>query len=258
MFPVGGPPVIVITGSERSGTSALARLCQELGVDPGGSWNGRADAGLEDGRVVELNERITAALGAGHYQRPRTWYRLARGAAWRLRPARRVVSWIDRTGGLEALRYQGRWRHHWDRVDDLAKLMGGELCAYASEHRVVKDPRFLWTLPVWFAAGAAIDHVVLTVRTLPDAYHSRKRAGLLRGIDLSWFTESVLAGYGASVHAAALAGVSVSWLVFPAFLTQPGVVWSALGQYLGVDRGDFDRAFTVVMDPDRYRIRGPG
>ena len=50
--------MIVITGLGRTGTSFLAKWCKESGVDPGGVWNNNVDAGMEDSRVVTINEKI--------------------------------------------------------------------------------------------------------------------------------------------------------------------------------------------------------
>ncbi len=57
--------MLVITGPGRSGTSVLARFCQQMGYDPGGAWCERVDAGLEDERVVRINDALVRSAARG-------------------------------------------------------------------------------------------------------------------------------------------------------------------------------------------------
>jgi hypothetical protein len=50
--------MLIITGPGRSGTSVLALFCKEMGFDPGGEWYDSVDAGLENERVVKINDAL--------------------------------------------------------------------------------------------------------------------------------------------------------------------------------------------------------
>jgi hypothetical protein len=161
--------VIVITGVGRSGTSFLARLYRELGFDPGGRWLPALNAGYEDDEVVEANERVAHDLGLRFLGGPGP------------QPTGRWAQTIGR------MRRMGRGRSL-DRFDTIrpdsvaptAERHGDRLREVASSHVVVKDPRFCWTLAVWLHAGAAIDHVVLSTRSMDAVIASRRAAGHLR------------------------------------------------------------------------------
>src|SRR4051794_29719374 len=55
--------MIVITGPGRSGTSLLAKIYANAGIDPGGVWRDDVRAGLERGDVSLLNRRILTSMG---------------------------------------------------------------------------------------------------------------------------------------------------------------------------------------------------
>jgi len=50
--------MLIITGPGRSGTSVLALFCKNMGYDPGGEWYDAVDAGLENERVVKINDAL--------------------------------------------------------------------------------------------------------------------------------------------------------------------------------------------------------
>jgi hypothetical protein len=54
--------MLIITGPGRSGTSVLALYCQKMGYDPGGEWCDVLNAGLEDRRVVTINDALLREL----------------------------------------------------------------------------------------------------------------------------------------------------------------------------------------------------
>src|SRR5579871_5582171 len=54
--------MLIITGPGRSGTSVLALFCQRLGYHPGGQWYDCVSAGLEDERVVLINDALEAEI----------------------------------------------------------------------------------------------------------------------------------------------------------------------------------------------------
>src|SRR5438034_4901812 len=55
--------MIIVTGPGRSGTSLVAAVYRELGLDPGGTWYPEIRAGFEDPEVIEVNKRIIRDLG---------------------------------------------------------------------------------------------------------------------------------------------------------------------------------------------------
>jgi len=162
--------VIVITGVGRSGTSFLAQVYRELGFDPGGRWLPTVRAGYEDDEVVAANELVAQDLGLLFLGGPRPMppTRTGGGLLGALRP-RRLSSSPDQFDTVEP-----------DRIPPVVDHHGDRLRAIAASHVVVKDPRFCWTMPVWLRAGAAIDHVVLSTRTMDAVIASRRAAGHLR------------------------------------------------------------------------------
>jgi hypothetical protein len=54
--------MLIITGPGRSGTSVLALFCKRMGYDPGGEWCDLVDAGLENGRIVKINDALLREL----------------------------------------------------------------------------------------------------------------------------------------------------------------------------------------------------
>lgn len=87
--------------------------------------------------------------------------------------------------------------------------------------RVVKDPRFLTSLPVWWDAGYRPDEVIVCVRNYAQIRDSYIRSGmrgsyqrLLRANDFSVW--------------AALAGVKLRFVAYPHLATAPGYADRAL------------------------------
>ena len=80
--------MIVITGPGRSGTSFLAQLYRELGFDPGGEWVPEIEGGFEPPEVVDVNERILAAVGVSPMGAPGGRSRAVRRAGKALVPSR--------------------------------------------------------------------------------------------------------------------------------------------------------------------------
>src|SRR4051794_29269291 len=144
--------MIVITGPGRSGTSVLAQVYKELGFDPGGVWIERTSAGLEDPRFYSLNNRLAAQLGMTMLKR------LPQAAA---------------AGAGEKVSFQPA---DWELLDGVVEHNREAILGLARETDVVKDPRFSWLLPVWIAAGAPIDHVVITTRDINAMVASRLAA----------------------------------------------------------------------------------
>src|SRR4051794_35373362 len=178
--------MIVITGPGRSGTSALAKLYLELGFDPGGGWRKSRRAGLEQGDVWRLNNQIAKDLGVtmvhplrgaddGDEDAPKT---AVDGAAVRSslrRKVRRVLA--GRAGGpakSAGTKKPTRVRlTKWDRFDAVVDKHRDTIIELAGRYQVVKDPRFSWTMPVWLAAEAPIEHITISTRAVPSMVASR-------------------------------------------------------------------------------------
>jgi hypothetical protein len=187
--------VIVLTGPGRSGTSLLALLYRELGFDPGGHWNADARAGLEDRRCVDLNQAVLDGMGTSPNGRRGDVPPAVRSTLRRVLPQ-----------GLRQKARQ-RFRDHtpqrtlppvrWSRVPAIVEELGPQLRAYAGDTAVVKDPRFCFTLGVWLASGARIDHVVVTVRDSAASASSRVAADLSKFADDDLMRTSTVLGLGA-------------------------------------------------------------
>jgi hypothetical protein len=244
--------MIVITGPGRSGTSVIARLYQELGFDPGGIWHPEVNAGLEAPEVIAANTDIGVDLGMS-FLRPR----LAVPAA--IAPASRLV---PRHLRQAAYRMVARRRPpqllDWTKFADTVDRYRDRLQSLAAVREVVKDPRFCWTLPVWAAAGAPIDHVVICLRDLSAMEASREAAGH------SWFSADSLRN--GLVYAVGLLMTCVheyalpySILRFPDFLEQPSEMFRRLTFPRSVTEADVAEALARVRRSDLvHHASGPG
>jgi hypothetical protein len=264
--------MIVITGPGRSGTSLLARIYQELGFDPtvgGGGWEASINGGLEDIEIGVLNQRIIEDLGMRS-----PVYRLAD----RLRAARRAASRQSSAPGSEAgadaraparpglsrslvmrslvMNSIGRQIRllQWDRVDAVVARYGEEIRELSRARVVVKDPQFCQTLWVWAAAGADIDHVVVSVRSVEA---TAKR--LLDSGHLPWWAERQARNHvayrlGLVVTALHDHRLSHAFLRFPDFLDEPETLFDALRFPPPVERGDFLEVFEAIRDPGAVHI----
>jgi hypothetical protein len=215
--------MIVITGPGRSGTSVLAAVYKELGFDPGGVWIERTRAGLEDPRFYSLNNRLAAQLGMTMLKRLRKAAAAAPDEAVAFRPA------------------------DWDRLAGVVEHNGEAMLALARDTEVVKDPRFTYLLPVWLAAGAAIDHVVITTRDLDAMVSSRLAAGQseLSAADLR---NSLTYAVGVITTAVLDYGVAHTWLRFPDFLRDPAALYDVLPFPRPVERERFIEEATRLFD----------
>ena len=210
--------MIVITGVGRSGTSFLAQVYRELGFDPGGRWLPSVSAGYEDDEVVAANELVAHDLGLLFLGGPRPMpsTRAGQGFLAALRP-RRPSSSPDGFDTIEPERIQ-------PAADDHAE----HLRAVAATHQVVKDPRFCWTMPVWLRAGAAIDHVVLSTRSMDAVIASRRTAGHLRYRTEAAATNELIYALGVCLAALAEHDVPHTIVRFPHVLDCPETLASRL------------------------------
>jgi len=219
--------VIVITGVGRSGTSYLARVYRELGFDPGGHWQPDINAGLEADDVVSANERLARDLGLRFFGAP------TRSPLGRWMPQRRSAY-----HGVDP-----------ETIAALAAEYGEELRALAGR-AVAKDPRFCWTMAVWAAAGASIDHVVISVRAMDAIVDSRVAAGHLRFGPRHVAVNELVHGLGLCVAAVVDHRLPYSVVRFPDYLDDPGGLYAALAFPGEVDEERFTAAAHAVVRRD--------
>jgi len=243
--------MIIITGPGRSGTSVVARMYQQLGFDPGGTWFDDVEAGLESADVVDINERIIDLLGMTHLGAPSGFRRrIVRAGKWLIpRPLREPVrTRIASRAPLLSSAAPGMLR--WDRFEAVVDRIRPDLEAIAGRHQVVKDPRFCWTLGVWAASGVAIEHVTICVRRLESMVQSRDRARHLR-------YRSPEAAKNGFVYATGLAVTAVNdyrlphaIIRFPDFVDSPESLFVALRFPEPTTRAEFDAVFNRVVRPE--------
>lgn len=250
--------MIVVTGPGRSGTSFVALLYRELGFDPGGPWRPRDSAGLEDSSFVEVNEALMQALGTsvamGRRARRGRWGR--RGARVDTRLADGLRTRPGLFGHLAALVDWSRYRGlpldvvDWPKVAEIAAEHGERLRSLSSMTSVVKDPRFCWTLPVWFAAGATVEAVVLVLRDLDAVVDSRSRTfGHVVGEQgRSWAKNDFVYGIGLALSTAVAQRVPVEIVRFPDLFEDPRDLHDRLPLPEARDWERFLRAFEAVRD----------
>lgn len=149
--------MIVITGMHRSGTSAVAQLLAELGLDLGSRGDMlaadpfNAQGYWENLRVLECNDRLVLGGGrcypSGYYHRPRgkrsMIARMSMTALWARSIIRPNLSAIDRRAG---------------QMQDAMRSIAGDFTNTA-----VKDPRFCLTMPHWRRHGA-VDRAIVVIR----------------------------------------------------------------------------------------------
>jgi hypothetical protein len=253
--------VIVVTGPGRSGTSALARLYRELGFDPGGNWISRVNAGLEHGEFWRLNNAIAKGVGATIlHPRPgdrvvtltQTKYtglpRIIRGA--RRRVATKLTP--DPPPPIKKLSVgTGRVRMiNWSRVPVVIERYGEEMVRLSRETPVVKDPRFSFTLPIWIAAGAEIEHVTVTTRNMSQMVKSRKAAGHSEFNEVE-LRNAISYGFGVLCSTLVGADISHSFVRFPDFLTDLDGLYDACRFPGPCDRAFFKETAERVFDTNQ-------
>ena len=219
--------MIVITGPGRSGTSVLAQVYKELGFDPGGAWIERTSAGLEDPRFYSLNNRLAAQLGMTMLKRLPRAAAAAADEEVTFRPAQ------------------------WQLLDGVVEQNRQAMVELARDTEVVKDPRFSWLLPVWIAAGAPIDHVVITTRDIDAMVASRLAAGQteLPAAEVRKSLTYALAVITAAVNDNEIPHV---WLKFPDFLRDPGGLYDVLPFPRPVGREPFTELRRGCSIPARF------
>lgn len=235
--------MIVITGPGRSGTSFLADLYRNLGFDPGGGWQDAIRAGREQKDVVELNNELSDALNVRRLARPV-------GAAAAGQAA------VD-GGAREGAPQIGSER--WDLVPELADRFGDRIRELSRQWTVVKDPRFCWTLRIWLAAKAEIDHVVVTLRRVEDVVRSAKAAGMARPDeenDVNLLRSATMFRIGCLLTTFSEYPVPHNVLWFPRYLDDPETLHETLPLPEPVKLSKFKRALKKTVNPDFVHEHG--
>ena len=237
--------MIVITGPGRSGTSVLAELYAQLGFDPGGEWYGELRAGREAHEVVVLNEAIMRDLGIGVP---------TRNLRWGGRPLEEALP-MGRAllGRVQAIpEFIGRRaRVRWGRFDQVVRRHRRAIHDLSVSRGVAKDPRFCWTLGVWAAAGAPIDHVLVSLRAIDAVVRSRIALGHLAPASAEAARNALTYAVGLCLLAVHEHRLDHAVVRFPDFLRDPGSLYAAMRFPEPVPRERFDEAFARVAEPDR-------
>jgi hypothetical protein len=244
--------MIVVTGPGRSGTSMLATLYRRLGFDPGGAWNPNVSAGMEEGQVAWMNLHMAEELGVSI--RERRGGRTLRAAGALVRKSHgRVPGAVRRPFAslVDSMRYArvAPDLMRWETVAEVAERHGGELRALAKDKLVLKDPRFMWTLRAWLAAGVPVEAVVLTVRPLDAMADSRVRAGMYTPRARAWGKHNYCYGLGLLHTAVAEYRLPLVTLRFPDFLERPEELHRVLPLPEPRSWEEFRTAFEAVYDP---------
>ena len=143
----------------------------------------------------------------------------------------------------------------WNRFDQTVARRGPELRQIADAHPVVKDPRFCWTLGVWAAAAATVDHVLVSVRSMESMLDSRVAAGWLaprsREGGRNWFAY----GLGLCLAACQDHRLAHSVVQFPDFVEEPEALFEAMRFPRPVAREEFLRIFSELARSELVRDR---
>jgi hypothetical protein len=137
----------------------------------------------------------------------------------------------------------------WERYEELVDRHAARLRALAREHSAAKDPTFCWTLGVWCAAGAPIDHVVITIRSLDAMAQSRVAQDWLSPRSLGGIKNWFAYGFGLLMSAVFDYRLSYGITRFPDFLDHPQDLYRAIKFPHPVSYERFLRTFHVHAKP---------
>jgi hypothetical protein len=121
-------------------------------------------------------------------------------------------------------------------VEEVARDLGPFLRETAAATVLCKDPQFSWTLPVWIAAGADIEHVVVSYRGASAMVGSRVAAGHLRFSSPNDARNAMIYAAGNVITALADSSVPHTILRFPQYLQDLDAVADSLPIPPGTNR----------------------
>ncbi|HEX2031443.1 MAG TPA: hypothetical protein VHL78_08595, partial [Actinomycetota bacterium] len=139
----------------------------------------------------------------------------------------------------------------WERFDGVVRRYRAAIGEVAASRAVAKDPRFCWTLGVWAAAGAPIDHVLVSLRAIDEVVRSRIALGHLAPGAAAGARNALTYAVGLCLLAAREHRLEHAVVWFPDFLRDPAGLFAAMRFPEPVPRQRFDEAFARVVDPDR-------
>jgi hypothetical protein len=248
--------MIVITGPGRSGTSLVAQVCRDLGMDPGGVWNPAARAGFEDREIVRANRAIIRDLGIRGSGRQFGFLPDERFPS-RVKTLARSMLPEERQRQLRSMVRHPPWRSkhlmdviRWDQFEAVVERHGVRLRQLAAARPASKDPAFCWTLGVWSAAGAPLDHVVITIRSLDAMAQSRISQNWLSPRSLGAIKNWFAYGFGLLMSTVYDHRLSYGIARFPDFLQQPEQLYEALRFSGPVPYDRFLEVFHRHVKPD--------
>jgi hypothetical protein len=166
--------MVIVTGMHRSGTSLVANLLAEIGMDlgdPSGmlaadAWNARGY--WENLRVLVCNDRLILGGGPfyplGFYEVPRE--RRSPAMQWRMK-----LLWARFILRMNLRAVEKRA----ERLDDEMRSIVRDFKGVA-----VKDPRFCVTLPAWRERDGVERVLVVIRRPTPCAASMQRRNGMAR------------------------------------------------------------------------------
>jgi hypothetical protein len=238
--------VIIITGPGRSGTSFLAKLYVELGLDIGGQWYPEISAGYERDVIVSINKAIMRDLGLRNLDLS---HESVVQVLMNLLPVRRLA----RSQRLKSLIYtlpgmtNGRPGHlRWERMDQVVEKYRPALIDLSRSYPVAKDPRFCFTLPVWIAAGIDIDHVLMAVRSFNGIVNSM--TSIRHPFHSEGVVKNILAyGIGLCLSTIYEHRLSHNLIRFPDFLDHPEKLFCALRFPMEVTKEEFLQVFESIV-----------
>jgi hypothetical protein len=216
-------PVILVIGMHRSGTSAITRVLNLLGVELGGSLLPRAADNVfgfwEHQEVVLMHERLFSALG-------RTWF-----------DSRELpIGWLSTPAASEA---KGQLKELFTRE------FGGALVW------AVKDPRICRLLPLW---RSALEELGVKVHALFMVRHPNEVAQSLQARDGISVSQSRLAWLQHMAEAEISSrGMPRSVLQYDELLahwaSSMGRVAAELGIQWPIDIGEVDAEVLNFLEP---------
>jgi hypothetical protein len=130
-----------------------------------------------------------------------------------------------------------------------ADKYGETLRRLAGERRVVKDPRFAWTLGVWVLAGADIEYVLLCTRDVDAVVDSRVAAGHYVPAHRRDAKAALERGLRMCLDVLHDHGLPHSVVRFEEVFRGPDALFAAMPLPPEVTREQFDAAFERVVDP---------
>jgi len=148
-------------------------------------------------------------------------------------PRGKLSWWLSNTIERVALRCLGRRAEPlelvpWERFEGVVEAHRAVLVEMSRRFQVVKDPAFCWTLGVWAASGAQIDHVLVCVRNFDAMLESHFAAGNLLFRSRSTAKNSFIYGLGLCMMAIHDHRLPHSVVRFPDFLDDPATLYEAV------------------------------